>query len=98
MLQKKKPYIIVKQQNQDSLMLNSYELVGDVEESLCSVNSHDSFREYFDKQYGKMDDQEFFECKQNLFGFFALLDDIAQEQEIKKVKENAEIEGSNVHN
>lgn len=98
MLQKKKPYIIVKQQNQDSLMLNSYELVGDVEESLCSANSHDSFREYFEKKYGKMNDQEFFECKQNLFNFFALLDDISQEQETKQLKEKEEVGGSNVDN
>jgi len=98
MLEKKKPYIIVEQQNQNSLVLNSYELVGDVEESLCSVNSNDFLQATLEKQYSIISDQEFFECKQNLFGFFALLDDIAQEQETKKLEANEEIGGSNVDN
>jgi hypothetical protein len=65
-------------------------------QSLCSQNievkSNDPLREDFEKQYGKMSDQEFFECKQNLFGLFALLDDIDQEQEAKKAKKQ---EGGN---
>ena len=98
MLQKKKPFIIVKQQNQDSLVVNSYELVCDVVESLCSVNSDDFLRATLEKQYGIISDQEFFECKQNLFGFFALLDDITLEQETKKAKTNELVGGKNVIN
>jgi hypothetical protein len=48
----------------------------------------DPLREDFERKYGKMTDQEFFEAKQNLFGFFSLLDDISQELEAKKAKEN----------
>ena len=87
--------------------VNKYSFLEEIEkalkdgtQSLCSesleIESNDQLRKDFEKKYGKMEHQEFFKCKQNLFGFFALLDDIAQEQEIKKFKANEVAEGKNV--
>jgi hypothetical protein len=94
-----------KQTNVDNKVLFLEEIdkaLKDRSQSLCSesieIESNDQLRKDFENKYGEMSDQEFFECKQNLFGFFVLLDDIAQEQETKKVKANEEIGDSNVDN
>ncbi len=91
-------FIINQKEYQDLLVANNYELVCNEMDFLCSKNSNDSLRTSLEKQYGKMNEQEFFECKQNLFNFFALLDDISQEQETKQLKEKEEVGGSNVDN
>ena len=89
--------VIDKNENQDIIKTNSNDLgylANSYTESYkfpyleqiekINIKSNDTLREFFENQSGKMSDQEFFQCKQNLFGFFALLDDIALEQETKK--------------
>jgi hypothetical protein len=71
-------------------------------QSLCieipEIASSDQLRDDFEKQYGKMSEQEYFECKQNLFCLFALLDDIYQEQENIKAQEIDDRGGNDVNN
>lgn len=97
MNEREKQELIDKNENQDLVKTNSNELgylVNSYTKSYkfpyleqiekINIKSNDTLREFFENQSGKMSDQEFFQCKQNLFGFFALLDDIALEQQTKK--------------
>lgn len=100
MNEREKQELIDKNENQDLVKTNSNELGYLVDKytkyqkmpsleqiEKIGIKGDDPLREFFEKQSGKMNDQEFFQCKQNLFGLFALLDDINLEQETKKSDE-----------
>jgi len=71
--------LIISDKTQKSLQSGAVYLC----EEINNINT-DNLRKIAEEQYGTLTEQEFFEYKQNLIGFFSLLYDIQEEIDNKQ--------------